>query len=116
MSVIKFNLKDNSLKKKVDVVCKICLTESLSDTELCVLAAVILYSTNNSITITPDIGRQIKTDISISDTNFSTSLFRLEKKGVFTKTGRTITLHPAFTGIHDCDRISVSFIQNNPAS
>lgn len=106
-----FKITDNSLKKKVDVVCKICFKQVLSETELDVLAAVILYSTNNSITITSDIGKQIKSEINITDTNFSTSLFRLEKKGVFSKDSKTITLHPAFTGMHDCDKIYISFTQ-----
>lgn len=108
--VKKFKMK-SSTEKKAEILCKIFFNSSLSDTELKVLAVILDYSTNNSITLTPDIGRQIKNEAAISETSFSTSLFRLEKKGIFSKVSRTITFHPVFSNIHTTERIVINFEQ-----
>lgn len=108
MTVKKFKIK-GATEKKADILCKIYFNSSLSDTELKVLAVILDYSTNNSITLTPDIGRQIKNEAAISETSFSTSLFRLEKKGAFTKQSRTITFHPVFSNIHTTEKVIITF-------
>lgn len=109
MSVKVFKISDSSVSRKVDIVTMVYFKQQLSDTELLVLAAVINYSTNNTITLTPEISKAMRNETGVSDTSFSTSLFRLEKKGLYTKAGRTIQLHPAFSNIHSMDKLSIIF-------
>jgi len=108
MSVKKFKLKGTT-EKRADVICKIFFKQSLPDTELRVLAVILDYSQNNSITITLEVARQAKLAADVTDTNFSTSLFRMERKGLFSKVGKTINFHPVFNAIHETERIVVTF-------
>jgi DNA-binding MarR family transcriptional regulator len=108
MSVKKFKL-NGTTEKRADVICKIFFKQTLPDTELRVLAVILDYSQNNEITITLEVAKQAKLAADVTDTNFSTALFRMEKKGLFSKVGKTITFHPVFNKIHETERIVISF-------
>ena len=108
MSVKKFKIKSTT-ESRVDVICKIFFKQTLPDTELRVLAVILDYSQNNEVTITLEVAKQAKLAADVSDTNFSTSLFRMEKKGLFGKVGKTISFHPVFNKIHETDKIVINF-------
>lgn len=108
MAIKKFKTSNNT-NKKAEMLVKICFNVSLSRVELEVLAVIVDFSTNNSLAITLDIAKQIKNLLGISDSSFSTALFRLQEKGVIGKTGKTVTLHPSFNNIHTTEGILISF-------
>lgn len=105
-----FKIKDSTLRKKTDLLTKLFFSFVLSDTELDMLTSIILYSNNNSLTITLDIARQMKSEMNVTDTSFSTSLFRLHKKGLFEKDSKTITLHAAFIGVMEMTELKIKFV------
>lgn len=112
MAVKKFNIKikdTNATKKKAEMISKLLFTESLSETELDVLAVILDYSSNNSVTLSLDVSKQVKQQAGVSDSSFSTSLYRLEQKGIIIRQGKTIQFHPAFSNIHSVDSFIISF-------
>lgn len=98
-----------TLDKKVEVLAKL-ISGDLAGTELNTLVSVIQYSTNNSLFITPDISKHIKKEYGIGQSAFSTSLFRLKKKGIIKMDGKTITIHPIFTSVISLDKLVISFV------
>lgn len=97
-----------SLRERVDVVCKIAFTP-LAEAELTTICLLIEYSVNNQIALTPDIGKQIRSG-AVSESSFSTSLHRLEKKKVITRSGRTIIITPLLKDISSWDKLVISFV------
>lgn len=81
----------------------------ISGTELDILTLIIQYSTNNSICITSDLSKQLQIASGVTRSAFSTSLHRLEKKGIFNRTGKTITLHPVFNNIEKAEKLLITF-------
>lgn len=77
--------------------------------EMQTLEAVVKYSVNNTLAVSGGIGKEIKASMGISDTMFSTGLFRLEKRGIITKQGKTIMLHPVYKDIDLLNRFILSF-------
>jgi len=115
MAVKKFSIKfkeGSATYKKAEVISKTVFQESLSETELHVLAVILDYSTNNAITLSLDVSKQVKQQVDVSDSSFSTSLYRLEQKGIIIRQGKTIQFHPAFSNIHLMDSLIISFQQD----
>ena len=77
--------------------------------EMKVLQAVVDFSTNNTLGISGGIGKEIKHSAGITDNVFSTGLFRLQKRGIITKKGKTIMLHPCYKDINELARFIISF-------
>lgn len=102
-------LRGNSLQIKAKCLMEVCFG-GCSDSELQILAYLIQFSTGNSITLTVDLSRQIKASAGVGDSSFSTSLFRLEKKGVLTRLHKTVNLHPAFNNLQDVEKLMISFV------
>lgn len=100
--------RPNTLKSKIDILLRV-MFETLPEAELKTLTAIIEYSTNGAIAITADIGRQIRDAGGITESSFSTSLYRLEKKGIIKRSGKTVFLNPVFVGIGELDKFVVSF-------
>jgi len=100
---------DSDLKTKVGVVSKIKFGE-LGEGEMNVLLALVKYSSNNSLFMTVSVSRQIRQENGMSDSGLSTAVFRLVKRGVVMRNGKTITLHPVFTNISDLDKLVISFV------
>ena len=94
--------------KKIDIVSKICFGQ-LPSTELRLLRLLIDFSTNNSITITPIVSKQIISAAELTQSSFGTSLHRLEKKGIINSSGKTKNLHPVFNNILTWDKILINF-------
>lgn len=88
------------------------IADDLAGSELNVLIAVIKYCTNNSLFITPIISKQLQDEFGINTSLFSTSLFRLAKKGLIKKDSKTVYLNPIFTGCMEMDKLLVSFISD----
>lgn len=102
------NIPGQILHNKVKVLSNV-ICGGIADSEIIVLEAIIKYSTNNSLFITPIISKQIQTEFIISSSGFSTALFRLAEKGLIKKDSKTITLNPIFTGILTTDKYLISF-------
>lgn len=100
---------DSELKTKVGVMCGIKFGE-LAEGEMNVLLALVKYSSNNSLFMTALIARQIREENGMSDSGLSTAVFRLCKRGVIMRNGKTITLHPVFTNISELDKLVISFV------
>lgn len=99
----------NSTKKKVEVITRLLFKDGLSAAELDVLSGVVDFATNNELMVSVDVAKQIKSMTGVGDSAFSTALFRLEKKGIIAKSGKTITLHPAFINVAIIEKIVLSF-------
>lgn len=82
----------------------------LSESELSLLKILIDYSSQNTITLSADLSRQIIAATGLKETTFNVSLHRLEKKGVIRSTGKTKTLHPIFKDINECKGLLISFV------
>ena len=96
-------------KIKVQILCKVMFTD-LPDSELNLLLALIKYSTNNSLFITLAVNKQIQAEFGLNDSLVSTALYRLSKKGIIAKSGKTISVHPAFSGIGELSKLVISFV------
>jgi len=107
--VIKGLTLGGETKIKVQTVCKVMFTD-LPDSELNVLLALIKYSTNNSLFITLAVNKQIQAEFGLNDSLVSTALYRLSKKGIIAKSGKTISVHPAFSGIGELSKLVISFV------
>lgn len=101
-------ISGDKLRKKVEVVCGIKFSP-LSAAELDVLVYIIAYSQNNNLFLSPDIAKQIKQNCSIKESSFTTSIFRLCKKGLMEKKGKTILLNKIFAGITEMDNLLIKF-------
>ena len=96
------------LKDKIGIICKVMFTD-LPESEMNLLIALIKYSTNNSLFITTAINKQIQIEFGLNDSLVSTALYRLSKKGVIVKSGKTISVHPAFSGVLELEKLVISF-------
>jgi len=101
-------IKGKPADRKIETITKICFGQ-LADSELSLLKTIIDFSTNNSITITPELSKQILVAANLTQSSFGTSLHRLEKKGVLNSMGKTKNLHPVFNNILTWDKILISF-------
>jgi DNA-binding MarR family transcriptional regulator len=99
---------DGTIKNKVRILSTIQFG-GISDSELLVLSIIIYHSTNNSIALSSDMARQIKKEANITDSSFSTSLYRLKKQGLIRRDSKTITIHPIFSKLDDMERLVISF-------
>lgn len=98
----------NTLQSKVEVLAKIKF-DPLSSAELDVLVMIMSYCQNNELFISADIAKIIKDKINLTDSAFSMALFRLKKKGIVKRLGRTVMVNPIFAGVHDMDQLLISF-------
>ena len=96
------------VKKKLDIIGFVSFG-GLSSTELNIMCQFIHYSLNNFLCLDVAISSEIQKDIGITQSSFNTSVFRLEKKGVIKKSGKTITLHPIFNNIQNLDKLIIDF-------
>jgi hypothetical protein len=101
-------LKGNSLQIKIKCIIELCFG-GCSDSELEVMTWLLTYSTGNTITLSTETSRQIKQLAQVGPSAFTTSLFRMEKKGLINRTGKVIRLHPAFNNLDGADKILISF-------
>lgn len=104
------SIKGPLLYNKVKVLSKL-ICGDLAESELNALIAIVTYSTNNSIFITPIISKQIQDNFKLSSSSFSTALYRLGEKGLIKKDSKTVTLNPIFTGVSEMDKLIISFIE-----
>jgi len=107
MPVVRGISSGGTLRERVELVCKIAFTP-LAEAELVTLCLLIEYSNNNQIALTPDIGKQVRGS-AVSESSFSTSLHRLEKKKVINRSGRTIIITPLLKDIGNWDKLVISF-------
>lgn len=102
----KIEIKDHN--KKLSIMCY-AFFGGISASERTILSELINTSTNNSIVLNGEISGQICQSLNMSAAAFSIALFRLEKKGVIKKSGKSITLHPVLNNINELDTLIISF-------
>lgn len=110
---IKYNNAD--LKLKIRVIGDL-IFGSLSDKEIHLLTHLIGYSINNSMGISPEVSRQFKQQMNITQSDFNVTMHRLDKKGVIVKSGKAITLHPIFHNLNEVDNLIIKFNPPSPSS
>ena len=101
-------LPGEAINKKIYIVTHSCFGAT-SESELKLLRVIIDFATNNSITLTPEVSKQIISAAGISSSLFSTSIHRLEKKGILNSMGKTKNLHPVYKDILIWEKILISF-------
>ncbi len=99
---------DRSIQKKINVIVNL-ICDGLSDSELNTLESIIKHSSNNTLFITPIVSKYIQDEFGITSSSFSTSLHRLEKKGIIKRSGKTVMIHPYFKDIASLDKLVISF-------
>lgn len=102
------SIQNAGLKDKVHALC--VLKFNISATEELILYWLIQQSINNSLSLNVDISRQLQIYLNISSSALATSLYRLGKKGIIAKSGKTITLNPIFNNIQELDKLVISFL------
>ena len=101
-------LPGEAIDKKIYIVTQSCFS-AVSESELRLIRVIIEFATNNSITLTPDVSKQIILAAGITKSLFSTSIHRLEKKGILNSMGKTKNLHPVYKDILIWEKILISF-------
>lgn len=111
----RLTIRNADLATKVKVIINV-LFGGLSATESLILTKLIHYSTNNSITLSADFSRLIQQELNITQSSFSTTLFRLQKKKLIEKPGKVIVLNPVFANIDQLEKLVIVFNPtDNPA-
>jgi hypothetical protein len=77
--------------------------------EMKCLEILIKYSNNNSISLSGDIGKHIRSESGITESLFSTALHRLEKRLIIRRAGKTIFLNPVYNEITELGRLIIVF-------
>lgn len=102
-------LKGSSLQIKCKCVAELCFG-GCSDSELSTLSSILAFSSAGTITMTPSLTKQTASLAGISNTSLTTSLFRLEKKGMIVRSGKNINFHPVFNNLMGAEKLLISFI------
>lgn len=106
--VKKFKVQAAGLEDKVGLLCKLFF-EQVSESEIKVLAGLISFSAQNTVTLSAAVTNQLKQELGVSGTLFSTCLHRLEKKGVYLRVDKTINFHKVFKDIEIADQVLITF-------
>jgi hypothetical protein len=104
----KIKLKGSPLQIKIRTISSVCF-EKISDSELQTLISLLEYEVAGCTTLTIEVAKQIRSTAGISDSNFNTSLFRLEKKGVIKRNGKTVMFHPVFNNVREFTGLLINF-------
>lgn len=82
----------------------------VSSAEITSLVALCEYSTNNTIHLDAKNREGICRGYGITDSALSTAMHRLEKKKLIARNGKTISLHPMFSGIGELKALVIKFL------
>ena len=82
---------------------------SLSKSELSILAEIVYYSNNGSVTLDMTLTKQIRDKLNISPSLFSTAIHRLMEKKVIRKAGKTIVISPVYTSLESITELLIKF-------
>jgi DNA-binding MarR family transcriptional regulator len=104
----RFTIENSELKHKVSALCFLKF-KGLSATEEAVLSWFVAGSVNSAISVDKSLTKQITHELNISQSSLSTSIFRLQEKGVIKKSGKVIILNPIFNDITNMDNLIISF-------
>lgn len=83
--------------------------KNISESETLLLDKLIQYSVNNSVTLDKGLIAQIKEELDIKDSNFTTTIFRLVKNNCIRKEGRTVNLLPIYRSIGEIKSLLIDF-------
>lgn len=97
-----------------DIATKIIMTaavqgHTLSSSELIVLKELVLISDGMPMYISSGISADIKQRTGLSESAYSTSLFRLKKKKLIAQDGKTISLNAGFNGLSKLENLILEF-------
>lgn len=108
MEKIKAYKKKNTIENKISLMCYV-LNQSLAETEVRALAGIIRFATAGSVTLTIELTKQIRDEYSLSKSALSTSIHRVEKKGLIVRHGKVVTINPLLSVLNDINKIVVCF-------
>lgn len=100
MKVKGFNVRNPLL-----IASLLCFGEVLPEAELKVLGVLIKYSSGGCIGLGIEVVKEYRKEAGVSESNFSTCVHRLVKKGVLSKDGKTVVVNPRLNGVLEWDRI-----------
>ena len=83
----------------------LCFGEVLPEAELKVLSVLIKYSNGGCIGLGLEVVKEYRKEAGVTESNFSTCVHRLVKKGVISKDGKTVVIHPRLNGVLEWDKI-----------
>ncbi len=95
-------------ESRIKILTKLFFGE-IPDGEAKCLEILIKYSTNNTLSLSGDTGRYIRSESGISESLFSTALHRLEKREIIRRAGKNIFLQPIFNEVNDLGRLVIVF-------
>ncbi len=104
--VIKYSDKEEYIKACITTLCSLRNT-NLSDSESAMLLKLITYSTNNSLTLDVNLGRQIREALGIGESLYGTCISRLQDKKCITKEGKSIILNPVYNRIMEWKEVVI---------
>lgn len=81
----------------------------ISKSELNILCYLVDQSLNNTIILNNSYLEELKSKYDVSASAVGTSVFRMEKKGVLSKSGKTIMLHPIFNNVLNLNALVINF-------
>lgn len=104
----KITIKTKGDQDKINTLC-LLQGKTVSKSEIGVLEALIAFSTNNSVTTTPDITKQMRGFANVSESTFNTAVYRLTEKKLINKSGKTILISPIFYNISELTGLFILF-------
>lgn len=96
------------LEKRIKILTKVFFGE-IPEGEMMCLEILIKYSNNNTLSLSGEVGKHIRTESGISESLFSTALHRLEKRLIIRRAGKTIFLNPVYNEITELGRLIIVF-------
>ena len=87
----------------------LCFGEVLPEAELKVLSVLIKYSNGGCIGLGLEVVKEYRKEAGVTESNFSTCVHRLVKKGVISKDGKTVVIHPRLNGVLEWDKIVLGY-------
>lgn len=96
------------LDNKIKLICYL-LDVSLPESELKVLAGIVKYAGTGSLALTVLLTKQLRAEYDLTESSFSTSAHRLEKKGLIVRHGKTVTINPLLVGLNETNKIAIFF-------
>lgn len=104
-------INDTTLSKKIEVLVGVKFGP-LAESEMLVLKSLIEYANEKgSLYLDSLLAEGIRKNSNINKSSFSTSLHRLDKKGIIARAGKTINIHPVFIGVATTDKFLITFKQ-----
>lgn len=97
-----------SLSVKIKTIC-LMFGHELSAAEFKTLQGLVEVSESNNLFLSVATSSHIKEKFSLTESAFNTSVFRLNKKRLIIRNGKTINLSPMFNNIGQLENLVINF-------